>query len=139
MKYRPTLGYRRDADIHIAPVIFVNGKPITEMLAVQLMRQFDGRLLNPWKKEYVVLNKLKDFSTTIRWSKDMFLVWYPTNFKISLLPVDKLDKEDTGLLRFTNDGDLTKTLKVLQRTPKIYHLVLIDLISADLSENKKKV
>lgn len=138
---------RRDADIYIAAGnITVNGKPITEMgYKVKLIDEvkFDGRLLNPVKKEYVVLNKPKDFSTTIRDEKGKRHVsgLISNASKSKLLPVDKLDKEDTGLLVFTNDGDLTKRLKSpINGLRKIYHLVLDrDLISADLQKIKEGV
>lgn len=138
---------RRDADIYIsAGNITVNGKPITEMgHKVKLTDEvkFDGRLLNPVKKEYVVLNKPKDFSTTIRDEKGRRHVsgLISNASKSKLLPIDKLDKEDTGLLVFTNDGDLTKTLNSpINGLRKIYHIVLDrDLITADLQKIKEGV
>ena len=61
---------RREADIYIAAgSVTVNGKAISEMgYKVQLSDdvRFDGRRLNPIKKEYVLLNKPKDFTTTGR-------------------------------------------------------------------------
>lgn len=131
---------RRDADIYIsAGSVTVNGKPVTEMgYKVKLSDEvrFDGQLLNPVKKEYVLLNKPKDFSTTIRDEKGKRHVsgLISSASKSKLLPVDKLDKEDTGLLLFTNDGDLTKRLKSpVNGLRKIYHLVLDkDLRNADL-------
>jgi len=138
---------RRDADIYIAAGnITVNGKPIIEMgYKVKLSDEvkFDGRLLNPEKKEYVLLNKPKDFSTTIRDGKGRRHVsgLISNASKSKLLPVDKLDKEDTGLLVFTNDGDLTKRLKSpINGLRKIYHLVLDkDLRSADFTKIKEGV
>ena len=138
---------RRDADIYIAAGnVTVNGKPITEMgYKVKLTDEvkFDGRLLNPVKKEYVVLNKPKDFTTTIRDEKGKRHVsgLISNASKSKLLPVDKLDKEDTGLLVFTNDGDLTKKLKSpMNGLRKIYHLVLDrDLSSADLRKIQEGV
>jgi len=138
---------RRDADIYIAAGnITVNGKPITEMgYKVKLTDEvkFDGRLLNPVKKEYVLLNKPKDFSTTVRDEKGKRHVsgLISNASKSKLLPVDKLDKEDTGLLVFTNDGDLTKRLKSpINGLRKIYHLVLDrELRSADLKKIQEGV
>jgi len=138
---------RRDADIYIAAGnVTVNGKPITEMgYKVKLTDEvkFDGRLLNPVKKEYVVLNKPKDFSTTVRDEKGKRHVsgLISNASKSKLLPVDKLDKGDTGLLLFTNDGDLTKRLKSpINGLRKIYHLVLDrELIAADLQKIKEGV
>ena len=133
---------RRDADIYIAAGnITVNGKPITEMgYKVKLSDEvkFDGRLLNPVKKEYVLLNKPKDFSTTIRDGKGKRNVsgLISNASKIPLLPIDKMDKSATGLLLFTNDGDLTKRLKSPKNgLRKIYHVELNkDLRSADLKK-----
>ena len=138
---------RRDADIYIAAGnVTVNGKPITEMgYKVKLTDEvkFDGRLLNPVKKEYILLNKPKDFSTTIRDEKGKRHVsgLISNASKSKLLPVDKLDKEHTGLLVFTNDGDLTKRLKSpINGLRKIYHLVLDrDLSSADLKKLQEGV
>jgi 23S rRNA pseudouridine2605 synthase len=131
---------RRDADIYIAAGnITVNGKPITEMgYKVKLTDEvkFDGRLLNPEKKEYVLLNKPKDFSTTVRDEKGRRNVagLISNASKATLLPIDKMDKNATGLLLFTNDGDMTKRLKNPKNgLRKIYHVVLDkELRSADL-------
>lgn len=133
---------RRDADIYIAAGnITVNGKPITEMgHKVKLTDEvkFDGRLLNPVKKEYVLLNKPKDFTTTIRDEKGRRNVsgLISKASKTPLLPVDKMDKHAVGLLLFTNDGDLTKRLKSPKNgLRKIYHVELNkDLRSADMKK-----
>ncbi|MGB3144669.1 MAG: pseudouridine synthase [Maribacter sp.] len=138
---------RRDADIYIAAGnVTVNGKPITEMgYKVKLTDEvkFDGQLLNPVKKEYVLLNKPKDFTTTIRDEKGKRHVsgLISNASKSKLLPVDKLDKEHTGLLLFTNDGNMTKTLKSpINGLRKIYHLVLDkELRSADLKKIQEGV
>ncbi|WP_273568181.1 pseudouridine synthase [Maribacter halichondriae] len=133
---------RRDADIYIAAGnVTVNGKPITEMgYKVKLTDEikFDGRLLNPVKKEYVLLNKPKDFATTVRDEKGRRNVsgLISNASKTPLLPIDKMDKDATGLLLFTNDGDLTKRLKSPKNgLRKIYHVELNkDLRSADLKK-----
>ncbi len=138
---------RRDADIYIAAGnVTVNGKPIIEMgYKVKLTDEvkFDGQLLNPVKKEYVLLNKPKDFVTTIRDEKGRRHVsgLISSASKSKLLPVDKLEKEYTGLLLFTNDGSMTKTLKSpINGLRKIYHLVLdMELRSADLKKIQEGV
>ncbi len=105
--------------------------------------KFDGQLLNPVKKEYVLLNKPKDFVTTIRDEKGRRHVsgLISSASKSKLLPVDKLEKDHTGLLLFTNDGTLTKTLKSpINGLRKIYHLVLDqELRSADLKKIQEGV
>jgi len=138
---------RRDADIYIAAGnITVNGKAIIEMgykVKKTDVVKFDGRLLNPEKKEYVLLNKPKDFSTTVRDERGRRNVngLISNASKSKLLPVDKMDKDATGLLLFTNDGDLTKRLKSPKNgLRKIYHVVLNkDLRSADLKKIQEGV
>jgi len=107
---------RREADIFIAAgSITVNGKAISEMgYKVKLTDdvRFDGRRLNPIKKEYVLLNKPKDFVTTTKDERGRRTVnsLVAGASKSELMPVDKLDKSTTGLLLFTNDGELSKRL-----------------------------
>lgn len=122
---------RREADVFIAAgSVTVNGKPITEMgYKVQLTDEvkFDGRLLNPIKKEYIVLNKPKDFVTVSKDGKGhrsaMGLISNAT--KAKLLPVGKMDKAATGLLLFTNDGELATRLNAPKNgLRKIFHVEL---------------
>ena len=138
---------RRDADIYIASGnVTVNGKAISEMgYKVKLTDEvkFDGRLLNPIKKEHVLLNKPKDFTTTVRDQRGRRNVsgLISNASKTPLLPIDKMDKSATGLLLFTNDGDLTKRLKSPKNgLRKIYHVVLNkELRSADLKKIQEGV
>jgi 23S rRNA pseudouridine2605 synthase len=122
---------RREADIFIAAgSVTVNGKPVTEMghkVKLTDVVKFDGRILNPEKKEYVLLNKPKDFVTTVRDEngKRTVMGLISRASKAKLLPVGKLDSTTTGLLLFTNDGDLTKRLLHPKNgLRKIYHVEL---------------
>ena len=131
---------RREADTFIAAGnVTVNGKPVTEM-GYKVKKtddvRFDGRKLNPEKKEYVLLNKPKNFITTTRDEKGrrtvMELVSNASNNR--LYPVGRLDRDTTGLLMFTNDGDLAKKLTHPKHgVRKIYHVFLSKNVSiADL-------
>ena len=107
---------RREADTFIkAGNVTVNGKVITEM-GHKVKRtddvRFDGRKLNPEKKEYVLLNKPKNFITTTSDEKGRRTVMelVSSASKNRLYPVGRLDRNTTGLLLFTNDGDLAKKL-----------------------------
>ncbi|MEM0932232.1 MAG: pseudouridine synthase [Bacteroidota bacterium] len=133
---------RREADTYIAAGnITVNGKVITEM-GFKVKRtddvRFDGRKLNPEKKEYVLLNKPKNFITTTSDEKGrrtvMELVSSASNAR--LLPVGRLDRNTTGLLLFTNDGDLTTKLTHPKHgIRKIYQVTLNEsLRMADLQK-----
>lgn len=122
---------RREADTYIAAGnVSVNGTVITEMgykVKPTDEVRFDGRKLSLEKKEYVLLNKPKNFITTTRDEKGrrtvMELIAKASNAR--LLPVGRLDRNTTGLLLFTNDGDLAKTLTHPKHgVRKIYHVFL---------------
>ncbi|WP_422349198.1 pseudouridine synthase [Flagellimonas sp.] len=133
---------RREADTYIAAgSVSVNGKVITEMgYKVKLTDdvRFDGRKLNPEKKEYILLNKPKNFITTTNDEKGRRTVMelVSSASKNRLLPVGRLDRNTTGLLLFTNDGDLTKKLThPTHGVRKIYHVHLDK--SLNLSDLRK--
>jgi 23S rRNA pseudouridine2605 synthase len=107
---------RRDADVLIVTgAISVNGEVVTELgykvLPTDVVRYGDKILQNE-KPVYVLLNKPKDYITTTddeRGRKNvMDLVRGACKERI--YPVGRLDKNTTGLLLFTNDGDMTKKL-----------------------------
>src|SRR5690606_20029767 len=131
---------RREADIYIsAGSVTVNGQVVIEMgYKVKLTDEvrFDGRLINPEKKEYVLLNKPKGFATTGNDERTvMDLVRNSTKSRIA--PVGKLDRQTTGLLLFTNDGELSKKLAHPSHgVRKIYH---VGLSNPFKSEDMRKV
>ena len=107
---------RRDADVLIASgAITVNGEVVTEMghkvMPTDEVRYGD-KVLQREKPVYVLLNKPKDYITTTDDERDranvMQLVRDACEERI--YPVGRLDRDTTGLLLFTNDGDLTKKL-----------------------------
>ena len=107
---------RREADMHIGlGVVKVNNKIVSE-LGYQVQEgdvvHFDGKLITPEKKAYVLLNKPKGFITTTKDDRGrktvMDLVSKSTPSRI--VPVGRLDRPTTGLLLFTNDGDLAHQL-----------------------------
>lgn len=133
---------RREADVLIAAGnVSVNGTVITEMgykVKPADTVKFDGQLVNPEKKEYIVLNKPKDFNTTTKneRGKRNVMGLITSASKSTLLPVDKLNKSTTGLLVFTNDSELTKRLVSPKNgMRKIYHIELNkSLRSVDLKK-----
>lgn len=122
---------RREADTYIAAGnVSVNGKVVTEM-GYKVKRsdevRFDGKRLSLEKKEYILLNKPKNFITTTSDEKGRRTVMelVSSASKSRLLPVGRLDRNTTGLLLFTNDGDLTKKLTHPKHgVRKIYHVHL---------------
>lgn len=122
---------RRDADIYIqSGNVKVNGVPVTEMgymVKPGDVVNFDGAVLTPEKKEYVLLNKPKNFTTSGDDSGDnrnvLELVRSAANVKLQ--PIGRMDKNTTGLLLFTNDNDMIKKFtQESQRSSKIYQVSL---------------
>ena len=128
---------RREADEFIqAGVVTVNGEVVTE-LGTKILRtdevKFHDQPVNIEKKVYVLLNKPKDYVTT---SDDpqqrktvMDLVKNACPERI--YPVGRLDRNTTGVLLLTNDGDLASKLthpKYLKK--KIYHVYLDKNVTA---------
>ncbi|RAK21001.1 23S rRNA pseudouridine2605 synthase [Flavobacterium aquaticum] len=122
---------RRDADIYIqSGNVKVNGEVITEMgYKVKLTDsvQFDGVNITPEKKEYILLNKPKNFSTAGDDSQGstnvLDLVRNAT--KANLMPVGRMDKTTTGLLLFTNDTEIIQKFTAPnQRSSKVYQVSL---------------
>ena len=128
---------RREADEFIqAGVVTVNGEVVTE-LGTKVLRsdevKFHDQVVTMEKKVYVLLNKPKDYVTT---SDDpqqrktvMDLVKNACPERI--YPVGRLDRNTTGVLLLTNDGDLASKLthpKFLKK--KIYHVYLDKAVTA---------
>ncbi|MBQ1605889.1 MAG: RNA-binding S4 domain-containing protein [Bacteroidales bacterium] len=107
---------RREADTYIqAGVVTINGEVVTE-LGTKVKPgdevRFGGELINPEKLVYILLNKPKNCVTTLDDPEErqtvMDLVKDACPERI--YPVGRLDRNTTGLLLLTNDGDLTKKL-----------------------------
>jgi len=122
---------RREADTYIATgCVTVNGEIISEMgykVRTGDSVSFNGQLLSIEKKVYVLLNKPKGFVTTVEDPHaDKTVMELVKNACYErIYPVGRLDKNTTGLLLFTNDGDLTKRLTHPKyNRKKIYHVHL---------------
>jgi 23S rRNA pseudouridine2605 synthase len=122
---------RRDADIYIqSGNVKVNGIPVTEMgykVKPGDVVNFDGATITPEKKEYILLNKPKNFTTSNEDDADyrnvLELVRGATNAKVQ--PIGRMDKNTTGLLLFTNDTDMIRKFSLPnQKSPKIYQVSL---------------
>lgn len=121
---------RRDADLYIqSGNVRVNGEVITEMgykVKPGDVVNFDGTALTPGKKEYVLLNKPKNFTTSNDEGNERnVLDLVRTATKAKLQPVGRMDMTTTGLLLLTNDNDLiVKFSKPNQKSAKIYQVSL---------------
>ena len=122
---------RREADDLIASgVVQVNGKIITEMgfrVKPTDIIKYGGQTLKKERMVYLILNKPKDYITTFNdpQKRKTVLELVQGACKERIYPVGRLDRATTGLLMFTNDGELTKKLTHPKYgVRKIYHVEL---------------
>lgn len=122
---------RREADTLIKEGrIRVNGKIITE-LGTRVKRTdtvlFDEKKIQARRKIYVLLNKPKGFFSTARNTDAPKHVIQLVNnaCRERIYPIGQLDREDTGLLLFTNDGDVSKKLTSAEFSqPQVFQVQL---------------
>ena len=107
---------RREADqLIIAGAVTVNGEIVTELGAKVMPTdevRYEDKVLQREKPVYILLNKPKDFITTTEDDRDrnnvMMLIEGACPERV--YPVGRLDRNSTGLLLFTNDGEMAKKL-----------------------------
>ena len=134
---------RREADTLIqSGVVTVNGEVVTELgTKVNVLTddiRFNGERLKGEEKVYIVMNKPKGYVTTAsdphaeKTVMDI-LKGCPTR----VFPVGRLDKNTTGVLMFTNDGEMAERLThPSYNKKKIYQVVLDHPLT---EEDKEKV
>ncbi|GAB3170201.1 pseudouridine synthase [Telluribacter humicola] len=107
---------RREADDLIASgQISVNGKTVTEMgykVKPADVVKYGKKALNPERMVYILLNKPKDYITTTEDPEDRKTVvdLIAGACQERVYPVGRLDRNTTGLLLLTNDGELAEKL-----------------------------
>ena len=122
---------RREADDLItAGLITVNGKTITQ-LGTRVNQEddvrFNGNRIRNERKVYLLLNKPKDYVTTVDdpHARKTVMELVKNACHERIYPVGRLDRSTTGLLLFTNDGELTKRLTHPgYNKRKVYHVNL---------------
>lgn len=123
---------RREADVMItAGVVNVNGKVITELGhkvdPTKDTVRVEGDTIRPEPMRYVLINKPKNFLAVDHDPSGRRTIGdlIKQACRERVFPVDRVEKESTGLILFTNDGELTKRLnhpKVALR--ELYHVTL---------------
>lgn len=125
------VGSRREADELIKMgLVTVNGETVTEMGHKVKMTddvRYEGKKLKAEKPVYILLNKPKGFITTTADPQDRNTVMnlVAGAGKERIYPVGRLDRNTTGLLLLTNDGDLAdKLTHPSYNVKKIYRVEL---------------
>ncbi len=122
---------RREADTLIATgVVRINGEICTQ-LGTRVMSgdkvEFGGETLSSQKKVYLLMNKPKDYITTTDDPQERKTVMelIKDACRERIYPVGRLDRQTTGVLLFTNDGEMAKRLTHPSHgARKIYHVRL---------------
>lgn len=122
---------RREADEHIKNgLVSVNGNIVTDM-GVRVSSdddiRFRNKRLSAEKKVYILMNKPKDYVTTVEdpHAEHTVLELIGDSCPERVYPVGRLDKATTGVLLLTNDGDLAgKLTHPKYKRRKIYHVFL---------------
>ena len=134
---------RREADVLIqSGVVTVNGEVVTELgTKVNVITddiRFNGERLKGEQKVYLVMNKPKGFVTTVSdphaGKTVMDLI---KSCKTRVFPVGRLDKNTTGVLMFTNDGEMAEKLTHPSFDKKKIYQVIVDHNLSD--EDREKI
>lgn len=122
---------RREADKLIeSGVVQINGKVVTELgtkVEPGDTVHYGGELISGEKKQYVLLNKPKDYITTMDdpQKRRTVMELVQKACKERIYPVGRLDRATSGLLLLTNDGQLTKRLThPSSNVRKVYQVTL---------------
>ena len=123
---------RREADTLIqAGVVTVNGEVVTELgTKINIYKdeiKFNGEKLKGEEKVYLVMNKPRGYVTTAsdpHAEKTVMELLRGCNYRV--FPVGRLDKNTTGVLMFTNDGELAEKLTHPSYDKKKIYQVTLD-------------
>ena len=138
---------RREADSYIAAgVVSINEVTVTELgtkVYPNDVVKFNGERIKGEEKVYIVMNKPKDFVTTVSdpYAEKTVIGLVQGKCKARVYPVGRLDKATTGVLLLTNDGELADRLAHPSfEKKKIYHVFLDkNLKGSDMSELVKGI
>lgn len=123
---------RREADNFIqAGVVTVNGEVVTELgTKVNVLNddvRFNGERLKGEEKVYIVMNKPKGFVTSASDPHaEKTVMDLLRGCKLRVFPVGRLDKNTTGVLMFTNDGEIAEQLTHPSYNKKKIYQVILD-------------
>ena len=127
---------RREADELIKQgLVTINNVVVTEMgykVKKDDVVKYDGRKILPEPFVYILMNKPKDFITTTEDDKGRKTVMDLLADKIPqrVYPIGRLDRNTTGVLLLTNDGEVSQALTHPSfQIKKVYHVVLDKKVS----------
>jgi 23S rRNA pseudouridine2605 synthase len=106
---------RRNDELIASGAVKVNGRKVVELgtkvkLGVDIVSVHGNPVHPPQHYVYILLNKPKDCITTLSDEKDRTTVMDWVKVKERVFPIGRLDRNTTGVLLLTNDGELTHAL-----------------------------
>ncbi len=120
----------------------VNGKVVTEM-GYQVHEgdvvNYGGEVLRSERKRYFLLNKPKGYITTLDdpQERNTVMMLMDSACPERIYPVGRLDRNTTGLLLFTNDGDLARRLT--HPSTGVYKIYQVEVDKAVTRDDMKKL
>ncbi len=121
---------RKAEELILQGLVTINGKTVTD-LATKVRPNFDNVsvenkvILLEQTKIYIVFNKPKDCITTTKDEKGRTTVFDYVRSKHRIFPVGRLDRNTTGVLLLTNDGDFAyQLMHPSYEIEKTYHVTL---------------
>ncbi len=121
---------RKAEELVLAGKVRVNKKTVTDLATKIRLHQdhvtVEGKTVSPEQDYvYLVMNKPKDTITTMKDEKGRHTVMEFVRTRHRVFPVGRLDRNTTGVLLFTNDGDLAhRLMHPKQAIPKSYRVSL---------------
>jgi 23S rRNA pseudouridine2605 synthase len=106
---------RKNDELILSGGVKINGKVVTEMGTKVVLAKdhvsINGTIVTPEQKNvYILFNKPKDVITTMSDERGRETVMNFVRTKYRVFPVGRLDRNTTGVLLFTNDGDFSNAL-----------------------------
>ncbi len=121
--------------------ITVNGQKVENFVQVSEKDEvkLDGKKLSPRKKVYYMFNKPVGYITTKRDPQGRRTIFDILNVEDDVFPVGRLDKDTSGLLLLTNDGEISQLLlHPRYEVERVYVAQIVGSISSSTVEKMKK-
>jgi 23S rRNA pseudouridine2605 synthase len=146
-KFIANNGYtaRRDVEKFLKNhVVTLDGKRVSEagvrFNPTKEILLIDGKSVKEPQKQYIILHKPEGILSTAADERGRKTVIDLVKSDIRLFPVGRLDKDTTGLILLTNDGDMmNKLIHPRFHVPKTYVLTVNGIVPLSLQKNSKRV
>ena len=142
---------RRQADkLILSGMIKVNGVKATQMgMKIRLddIVEFNNKVISNQEKIYLLWNKPKKIAVDIKEIENYNFAPFEKQKETTILPIYKIDKNDSGVILFTNDKEIINKMSCNEKIKKIFHvnlnkkvnLMQINSLKKDISSTEKNI